>query len=120
MTTLLWLGVALLGGGGAVLRHLVDRTVSRRTRTWPWGTLAVNLTGSLALGVLHGAGVASDVLLLLGAGLVGAFTTFSTWVAQTRGLAAEGRPGAAAANVLVSLVVGFGLVALGSWVGGRW
>ena len=52
---MLWLGVVLAGGVGAVLRFLVDRAVARRAaRSFPFGTLAVNISGAAVLGLLGG------------------------------------------------------------------
>ena len=79
MTVLVVIGVGLLGGTGAVARFLLDGAVAARVASaFPFGTLAVNLSGALALGVLHGAGVGGDAMRLVGTGLLGAYTTFST------------------------------------------
>lgn len=110
--------VGLLGGAGALGRLLLDGAVSRRrTGTFPAGTLAVNLIGSLALGVLAGIGVGADDMRLLATGLIGSFTTFSTWMLETQRLAEEGDGRVAIANVLVSLVLGIALAWLGLRVG---
>ena len=86
MSAALLLGVALLGGAGAVARVTVGAAVARRLgRGFPWGTLAVNLSGAFALGVLAGLAPGEDVRRLLGAGLLGAYTTFSTWMLESRG-----------------------------------
>lgn len=111
-------GVAVLGGVGALARLLLDRAVSVRAGAGlPWGTLAVNLSGALALGVLVGAAVSGDALRLAGTGLLGAYTTFSTWMLETHREAEEGRLGAGAANLLVPLVLGLAVAALGRAVG---
>lgn len=108
MSAAAWLGVAALGGVGAVLRVLVDAAVTARAhRGLPWGILAVNVSGAFALGALDGRST------VLAAGLLGAFTTFSTWMMQTRVLWCEGRRGAAVAYVAVSLMLGFAAVAAG-------
>ena len=55
MTIAVWAGVVLLGGAGAVLRFLLDRAVARRVaRPFPFGTLTVNLSGAVLLGLLAG------------------------------------------------------------------
>ena len=55
MTLAVWTGVVLLGGAGAVLRFLVDRTIARRVaQPFPYGTLTVNLTGAVVLGPVAG------------------------------------------------------------------
>jgi fluoride exporter len=108
------LGVGLLGGLGAVARLLLDGLVaSRARRELPLGTLAVNLTGAFALGVLVGAVTAPDALRLVGTGFVGAYTTFSTWVFESHRLAEEGRARPALLNLVGSLVLGV----LVAWAG---
>jgi CrcB protein len=118
VTALLWTGVGLVSGVGAVLRFTLHRAVqARRADAFPLGTLAVNVLGSLLLGVLHGAGVGGDAGLLLGTALLGSFTTFSTWMVESERLAAEGETGFAAATIVVSVALGLAAVALG-WVVG--
>lgn len=64
---------------GAPARYLVDRMVQSVHRTvWPWGTTMINLSGSLVLGILTGAGIAPTGMLLLGVGFCGSFTTWSS------------------------------------------
>jgi fluoride exporter len=112
-----WVGVALVGGLGALARFWLDGAVSRRAGgVFPAGTLAVNISGSFVLGVLVGAGVGGDALLVAGTGFVGAYTTFSTWMLETERLGEDGRWRALALNVVVSLVVGLAAVALGRWL----
>jgi len=108
-----WIGIGLLGGFGACARVLlggaVDRHV-RRAEYFPWGTLVVNVTGSFAIGVLAGAGLSADAFSALAAtGFLGGFTTFSTWVVDSRLLV--GRP--VSANLAVSLALGL----LAVWIG---
>ncbi len=110
MTALL---VALGGAVGANLRYLLDRWAGRRLDSpFPWGTLLVNVTGSLILGLLAGTamyGTRSDVLqATLGVGLCGALTTFSAFGYQTVALFAEGAGRHAITNVVVSVVAGVG------------
>ena len=116
MSATVLLGVALLGGAGAVARVVLGAAVQARARSgFPWGTLAVNLTGALALGVLAGLAPGEDVRRLVGAGLLGAYTTFSTWMLETHRQAAAGRRAGAVLNVVVSLVLGLACV----WAGRR-
>jgi fluoride exporter len=113
MSAGLVVGVGLLGGLGAVARLLVDGLVAGRAgRELPLGTLVVNLTGTLALGVVVGAATAPDALRLAGTGFLGAYTTFSTWLFESHRLAEEGRTRPALLNLLGSLVLGV-LVAWG-------
>jgi fluoride exporter len=118
VTAVVWLGVGVVSGGGAVARFLLHTAVQRRSKSiFPFGTLAVNALGSFALGVLHGAGVTGDALLLTGTALLGSFTTFSTWMAETDGLREQREGGLAVANVLGSLALGLAAVALGWAIG---
>lgn len=118
MSLTVTLGVAVLGGAGAVARFLLDGAVSACAgRTFPWGTLAVNVTGAFALGVLSGAAVSGDAARLLGTGLLGGYTTFSTWMFESHRLGEDGRGRAAGANLAVALVLGLAAAALGRTVG---
>jgi CrcB protein len=114
----LWAAVAVLGGLGALARYLVDVLVGLRLGgRLPLGTLAVNVSGSLVLGALSGAAVAHGVSLLAGAGFLGAYTTFSTWLWESLVLAEDGRTGAALANLAGLLALGLGAAALGWAIG---
>jgi CrcB protein len=114
VTALVWLGVAALGGAGALLRFRLDALVqSRRAGAFPFGTLAVNLAGAFVLGVLRGAAVTGDALLLAGTGLLGSFTTFSTWMLETERLGEEGEGRVALANLAVSFAGGLAAVGVG-------
>lgn len=118
MNPLVWVGVVVLGGFGAVLRFLVDGAVaSRAGRTFPYGTLLVNLSGSLGLGLISGLALAPDAALLAGTATVGAYTTFSTWMFETQRLGEDRQVGNLAANVVVSLGLGVAAAALGRLVG---
>jgi len=120
-TALLWLGVLAGGGVGAVLRFLVDGAVSRRLPgRLPYGTLVVNVSGAFVLGVLDGVVLPRDEALLFGTGVIGAYTTFSTWMFETQRLGEERQLARAIANIWVSLIAGVGLAALGLWWGGTW
>ena len=120
MTAVVWAGVALLGGAGAVLRFLLDRAVSRRlARPFPFGTLVVNLSGALLLGFLGGLALTPHLALLAGTGFVGSYTTFSTWMLETQRLAEERQVWPAVANIVVSLVLGLAAAWLGMSIGVR-
>jgi fluoride exporter len=108
------LGVALLGGAGAIARFLLDGAVAARVgRAFPWGTFAVNLSGAFVLGLLTGAALGGDAQRLVGTGLLGAYTTFSTWALEAHRQAEDGRTAGAVANVGASLVIGL----LAAWAG---
>ncbi|PRX99411.1 fluoride efflux transporter FluC [Allonocardiopsis opalescens] len=115
MTVLL----AVFAGGalGAAARHLVDRLVHLRAdRRFPWGILAVNITGCLLFGLIGGlaaAGWPPAATAGLTAGLCGGFTTFSTFAHDTAGQLRAGRPAAAAANAVLSTGGGLAAAALG-------
>ncbi len=83
MSAATWAAVAVLGALGAVLRWRVSAAIGARARGGaPVGTLAVNVAGALALGLLVGLGVEGEALLLVGGGLLGSLTTFSTWLVE--------------------------------------
>jgi len=112
------LAIGVLGGLGAIARFLLDGTVARRLgRDFPYGTLAVNLSGALVLGVLVGAAVAGDAYRLSAVGLLGAYTTFSTWMFESHRLAEDGRLRLGVLNVAGSLVLGVAAVWLGRRIG---
>jgi CrcB protein len=112
------IGIAALGGLGAVGRFLLDGAVAARARRgFPWGTLAVNLSGAFALGLITGAALSGDGLRLLGSGLLGAYTTFSTWAFEAHRQAEDGRTRGALANLAVSLVLGLACAWLGRELG---
>ncbi|HEU4362373.1 MAG TPA: fluoride efflux transporter CrcB [Mycobacterium sp.] len=119
MTIAIWAGVAVIGGLGAVLRFLADRAVARRSaHSFPMGTLTVNLSGAAVLGLISGMALGPAAGLLIGTALIGCYTTFSTWMLETHRLTEERERWPAAANIVVSVVLGLGAVALGRWVGG--
>lgn len=111
MTIVLFLAVVAGGLFGAPARYVVDQAVSDRVESeLPWGTLAINVSGSVLLGLITGLAlhhhVPATVEELLGTGFCGAYTTFSTFSFETVRLVEEGRVLAGLANVLVSVVVG--------------
>ncbi|MFJ5230054.1 fluoride efflux transporter CrcB [Kitasatospora sp. NPDC088391] len=112
-----WLLVAVGAAVGAPLRYLTDRAVHSRVGFgFPWGTFTVNLSGCALLGLL--AAVAPpDVRLLLGTGLCGALTTYSTFSFETLKLAQNGSRGAAFGNVALSLAAGLAAVYAGAALG---
>ncbi|MGW4911946.1 fluoride efflux transporter CrcB [Streptomyces sp. NPDC004270] len=108
-----WLLVVAGAVVGAPLRYLTDRAVqARHDSVFPWGTFVVNVVGCLILGLLTGAasaGAASPHLqLLMGTGLCGALTTYSTFSYETLRLTETGAGLYAAANVVASVAAGLG------------
>jgi CrcB protein len=113
-----WIGVAILGGFGALVRFLIDGSVSAVLGTaLPFGTFLINVTGAFLLGRLTGLALSGDALVLAGTATLGSYTTFSTWMLETHRLREEGRFRPAAANLVLSLVVGLGAAALGRTIG---
>jgi CrcB protein len=109
-----WVGVGVLAMAGALARYTVGTAVQQRARSpFPAGTLAINTSGSLALGILAGAGLAGWPLRLAGAALLGSYTTFSTWIVDSGELLQRGARREAALNVVGSLALGLAAVALG-------
>ena len=116
-TALVWAGVMLIGGIGSVLRFLVDRGVARRAaRSFPYGTLTVNISGAVLLGFLGGLALSKNAALLAGTAFVGAYTTFSTWMLETQRLSEERQMRSALANLVVSVILGIAAALLGQWV----
>lgn len=119
--------VAIGGALGSIARHGVGVAIARATpvNVSPYATITVNLAGCLAIGVL--AGLIASHRLVIGSGMrafvfvgvLGGFTTFSTFGLDTFTLAHGGRPGAAAANVAIQVVAGLGLLAAGYAVTAR-
>jgi CrcB protein len=118
------LRLLLVCAGGAIgsgARYLVATWAARSLGAgFPHGTLLVNVSGSFLIGLLFAASAgragADELRLLLGAGVLGGYTTFSSFSAETLALAASGRPAAAAVNVGANLVLGLagGLLGLGA------
>lgn len=115
--------LALIGGGaalGGIGRHLATTLLDHRLGPtlggFPIGTMAVNVVGSLLLGLLLGSGPANGWRLFLGVGLLGGFTTFSSFSVQTVRLLDEGQLVPALVKAVGSLI----LCVLAAWLGHRW
>ena len=113
-----WVAFLAAAAVGAPARYLLDGWVQHRTGGgFPWGTLAVNVSGCLLLGLLTGAGLYRDlgepVRTAAGTGGLGAFTTFSTFAYETIRLAEEGAAGPALANVALNALAGLAAAAAG-------
>ena len=103
---------------GAPLRYLSDRAIqSRHDTIFPWGTFAVNVLGSLILGIITGAatsrGASPQVQLAVGTGFCGALTTYSTFSYETLRLLEDDARLFAAANIVATIVAGLGSAFLG-------
>jgi CrcB protein len=109
MSALAWVAFVAAGAIGAPLRYVVDGFVSERTEgVFPWGTLVINVSGSLVLGFLTGLALYHSFpqtpKVVLGTGFCGAYTTFSTFSFETVRLLEEGSVNEALRNALGSLV----------------
>lgn len=116
----------LIGAGGffgAIARYAVDGFVTDRTGGgFPWGTLAVNASGSFILGLLFAltaerAILPADIRAPVMIGFIGAYTTFSTYMLESWNLIESGQYGAAIGNLGGSIVIGLAMVSLGLLVG---
>jgi fluoride exporter len=115
--------LVLVGSGGflgAVFRYLLSGFVQTLTKSigFPYGTMVVNIVGCLLIGVLSQMDelrgiLSTETRLLLLVGVLGAFTTFSTFSNETLNLLTENKIGFALLNVVVSVTVGLGAV----WIG---
>lgn len=113
--------LALAGGLGAAVRFVVDGFVRARLKTaFPWGTVIINISGSLLLGFLAGLvmrGQAPEsLLLILGTGFLGGYTTFSTASLETIRLVQSGRTALAVINGLGTMAVSVVAAAVGVWI----
>jgi CrcB protein len=120
MSAGVWVAVVLIGGAGSVLRFYVDGIVTSAIgRDFPYGTLAVNLSGAVILGLITGLALAGDAALLAGTAAVGSYTTFSTWILETQRLTEERQHRKALLNIVISLVIGVAAAWLGRLIGAR-
>ena len=118
MSPLAWAGFVAAAAIGAPLRYVIDASIGERVGgRFPWGTLVINASGSLLLGVLTGLALyhafPKTPKVILGTGFCGAYTTFSTFTFETVGLAEEGATIPALLNAAGMLVVGAACAALG-------
>jgi len=118
MSAVTWVAFLVAAGIGAPARYVVDSIVQDRTEgVYPLGTLVVNVTGCLVLGVITGLamyhGLGGSAKTVLGTGSMGAYTTFSTFTFETVRLVEEGAGRHAVRNVAASVVFGLAAAALG-------
>jgi len=111
--------IALAGLAGTVLRYWVAGFVARRYgETFPWGTLVVNLIGSFLAGAIYHLAaerflISPTLRTIIFVGLLGGFTTFSSYSLQTFMMLRDGEIGLATLNVAVSNVLGLFMVWMG-------
>jgi CrcB protein len=117
---IVWLGVLVAGGIGSVLRFVLDGAVARRmARSFPFGTLTVNISGAALLGLISGLALSRHAALLVDTAFIGSYTTFSTWMLETQRLGEERQITYAVANVVASMTLGMAAALLGQWIAGR-
>lgn len=122
MSVLVWLAMAGAGGVGAAARLMVDGLVRNKIRIgYPLGTTIINISGSFLLGFITGLTLSTvlspDLKTVLGTGLMGGYTTFSTASFETIRLLQERRWGAALANGVGMLAVSIAVAYVGLWLG---
>jgi len=118
---MLWIYVAIGGAIGSIARHEVGKAITRvsPTHVTPYATALVNLFGCFVIGVLaglvasHRMTMTSSMRAFVFVGILGGFTTFSSFGLDTFSLAHGGRPVYAVVNVAVQVVGGCALVAAG-------
>lgn len=121
---MIWALIGIAGGTGAVVRFLGDRWLTSRIRsTWPFATLAINVSGSFLLAVLTGWCAAHNGydawLTVLGTGFLGGYTTFSAASVETMRLIGENRTLTAYAHALGMLLASVAAAGLG-WALASW
>ncbi len=104
-------------GFGGLMRHGINFVALRSGSNFPWGTMAINISGSIVMGLAVGwfaaRGGSQQARLFLTTGILGGYTTFSTFSLEAYSLFERGETGASLAYVLVSVVAGIGGLALG-------
>jgi len=116
-----FLAIGIAGGIGACSRFCLDNLLSEYVKTkLPLGTIVVNVSGSLLIGIAVGF-MSSELLnerygAIITFGFLGAYTTFSTWIYESALLIKEGKASAAAANVAISLLAGVACAAGGLYL----
>lgn len=118
--------LAVFAGGmlGGSTRYLIDMLIPAEPGQIPWGILGINLAGAFSLALLLSGWVRRGHLAhpwrpFLATGLLGSFTTWSTFMADTYRLYVDGAEGLAVAYVLGATALGVGAAALGWWTAQR-
>lgn len=116
MTPLVFLLASVAGGVGAGLRYLVDVWIMSLTKgRFPWGIVVVNVTGSFALGAVTAS--IPESMFIVGAGLLGGYTTFSTAMLDTLALWRDGERPASVGHLLGTFAATVLAALAGLWLG---
>lgn len=119
---ILALEIGVAAGFGAVGRYLLDQVIQHQhDMIFPWGTFVINVLGSFGLGLVTGLaahhGLPSSTTTIIGVGLCGGFTTWSTYCWESLAIAESGALGQASLNIFGSLAAGFAAAAAGLAIG---
>ena len=115
-----WLLVGIGAIFGALARYQLGKIVSKRCKTnFPLGTLIINISGAMLLGIVFGMDANDNAILLLADGFLGAYTTFSTFMYESYSLIHKDCKRTALAYLLVSLVLGITGYLAGLEIGSR-
>ena len=118
MSAQAWVAVGLLGGAAAAARFAIDAEIAARASSeFPLGIFVVNVGGAFVLGVVAGAELHGEALVIVAGGVLGSFTTFSTWILDSHRLASTGQASLAWLNIGLSTTAGLAAVTLGHWLG---
>lgn len=115
---ILALAIGLAAAAGAISRYLLDQVIQHQhDMIFPWGTFAINVSGSFVLGLTTGLathhGLPASLTLIIGVGLCGGFTTWSTYCWESLALAEAGALGQAGLNITGGLAASFAAAAAG-------
>lgn len=110
--------IAVGGAAGSLVRYSLGKFISERSSSdFPIGTFIINITGAILLGFISTIGISGNMMLLLGDGFFGAYTTFSTFMFEGFNLFEEKQKLNALIYILGSLILGILGYALGSQIG---
>jgi fluoride exporter len=119
IAVLAWVGVGVFGALGALARFRIGGAVAARLATdFPTGTFVVNMTGGFVLGVLTGLSLNSNLMLVLGTGFLGGYTTFSTWMLEAQRLGEDDERVLLYTYLFGSMLAGLGAAGAGWLLGG--
>lgn len=119
ITVLAWIGLGAFGAIGALARFRVAGAVTaRRPSAFPYGTFVVNISGGFTLGLLTGLGVSGDAGFVFGTGLLGSYTTFSTWMVEAQRLGEDASWLAMSSYLFGSMLAGLAAAGAGWLLGG--